>query len=242
MAGSDPEISTLVDCYKATAAAAGVCAGITLFYILKNQDLGLSIYKLLINGMALTYTLTAINLPTDENNDIDIDVIYTKTNTIQWYRCYYWYDFADYPLVVWGKVVYLVIVFSPLWDKLSIYNASLMVVLAIRVAVVIFVAIRLLYHFGETTPKPSLLFALNQIRLLFIFVSVVLQGTGSLDHNFYPVIPGTVIMIIILFLTSFKIECPQDSQNSGTANVAVVGYVPPSTVNTTVMGHVPATV
>jgi len=121
--------------------------------------------------------------------------------------------------------------FSSLLDDETIYNASLMVVFAIRVAIVIFVGIRLVYHFGETTPKPSLLFALNLIRLLFIFVYVILHGTGSLDYNEYPIILETVILIIILFLTSVKIEYPQ---NSGVINVEVM------TVNTIVIRRVPA--
>ena len=122
----------------------------------------------------------------------------------------------------------------PLWDEPSVYNASLMVDFAIKVAIIIFVGIRLLYDFGDTTPKSSLLFALNLTRLLFLFVSAIISGPASLDRNRFTFIPPTIIFIIILFLTSFKIEYPP---NSGTVNVTAVGHVPAGSVDT---AHVPA--
>ena len=80
-------------------------------------------------------------------------------------------------------------------------------IVAIRVVVVIFVAIRLLYNYNnDNSPPKALLFVLNLARLLFIFANLVLHGPALLNYDPYKSMPRTIIIIIILFLTSFKIE------------------------------------
>ena len=121
----------------------------------------------------------------------------------------------------------MAIIFSPLWREKVASKASLIVIFVIRATVVIFVAIRLIYNRRETT-KASL-FALNLVRLMFIFVYLVLEGPVALNDNAYSVVASTIVFIIVLVLTSVKIEYPQ---NSGTVNVETMGHVP--TVNTLV--------
>ena len=114
-----------------------------------------------------------------------------------------------------------------LWKEDVASTASLIVIFVIRATVVIFVAIRLIYNCKETT-KASL-FALNLVRLMFIFVYLVLEGPVILNDNAYSVVASTIVFIIVLVLTSVKIEYPQ---NSGTVNVETMGHVP--AVNTLV--------
>ena len=130
--------------------------------------------------------------------------------------------------------------FSSLWDNLTIYNTTSMILFAIRVVVVTFVAVRLIYHYNKDNlpPKASLL-ALNLIRPVFIFVSLVFHGPALLNHKHYQTVPGAVVIIIILFLTSFK-EYPQNLQKSGAINVTnitVARHGPAGNVNT-VVGHI----
>ncbi|CAG8545907.1 10473_t:CDS:2 [Paraglomus occultum] len=72
---TDP-VTIFVNDDKVIAAFAVICAGLTLFYIIRNQDVGLSIYKLLINGMALTFSILDIKSKTVDYiyNVLDEDV------------------------------------------------------------------------------------------------------------------------------------------------------------------------
>ncbi|CAG8525404.1 3951_t:CDS:2 [Paraglomus occultum] len=68
---TDPELGTELNCAKAIATFAVIGAGLTTFYIIKKQDISLSIFKLLINGMALTFAISTIKLLNNPLNFYD---------------------------------------------------------------------------------------------------------------------------------------------------------------------------
>ena len=140
----------------------------------------------------------------------------------------------------------MIIIFSSTGNEAS-DKARLIVLFIIRAIIVIFVAIRLIYYCRKTTPNPpkASLFALNLVRLLFIFVWLVLDGPVYYANEDYTVIfiDVTIMIIIVLILTSVKIEYPdvQVVRHVPTTNATVfMAYLPTTTVNTTnAMGHVP---
>ncbi|CAG8610846.1 9502_t:CDS:2 [Paraglomus occultum] len=264
MVNTNSKLETYINSWKAVATVAGICAGITIFYIVKNQDRGLAIYKLLINGMALTWTLADITYDNKKHNifnykddnlyyigPIAYQLLRMMISTLILYSLKRT-QFSGFDVIfgtilltlVWfSGLAYSALEFSSLSNDLTVYNTCVMVLFAVRVAVVIFVAVRLIYHYKRDNSTKASLFTLNLIRLLAIFVSAIIHGPVLLNHKSYPTIPAAVMIIIILFLVSFKIEYPQNLQKPGTVdvtNMTVVEHVPTGNVNTAVVGHVPA--
>ncbi|CAG8472220.1 2046_t:CDS:2 [Paraglomus occultum] len=223
---SHSELDIIVKCSKAIVAFAVIGTGLTLFYIVKNQDIGLSFYKLLINVMALTYAIAGIKFDGSDfatfyviniAYELTVMMILTLTlNTLKRTRfsgCDVVFGTALL-IVLWSSGAgYLAIILSSKWYEVIVSDAIVVVIFILRAILVIFVAIRLLYHNREVTvdsPK-ALVFALNLVRLLYIFVWLVLDGPAALHHEGYSLIASTIVLIIILALTSVNIEYPENS-------------------------------
>ncbi|CAG8578801.1 6698_t:CDS:2 [Paraglomus occultum] len=175
----DPELDTLVNCVRAIAAFAVIGAGLTLFYMIRSRDIVLSIFKLLINGIALTFAISSIkdlndpgkpNIHEDYNPQTHSALIYvtlTTTESISF-------------------VVFALMPTMPTQTLIDESDISARASVIVGVIVVIFAAIRLIHHRCVTTfdPPNALLFTLNLFRVLLIPVHV---NSDTVDADVLPV-------------------------------------------------------